>query len=240
MSRDITRLDYLAIANRFNLEPLKHGGDFRLDLTTRDGDIPIGNAIHDALHRLVVRWRFNAPTIKVLFDIVMDAAAKKNRLENEINEIATQVLRNPMAMERWHEIQDELGIEAFGPEACAGAIMVIVTAMLRREWKDLNTPTTWGSNPIFAGQSFGAVVESAANNFRHFDEWAATTDATVLQMKSMSILAPVLGLTLDPTGKRHPLRGNICPEILLVLSNGTFESLMDQFFRFARSIAGLK
>lgn len=93
---------------------------------------------------------------------------------------------------------------------------------------------------MFAGQSFGAAVEAAANNFRHFDEWAATIDATAQQMKSMKVLAAILGLTLEPTGKRHPIRNNVCPEVLTLLSNGKFETLMDEFFGYTRSMARLK
>ncbi len=118
--------------------------------------------------------------------------------------------------------------------------MVVLNALLRREWADLNQPSGWSTTgTLVAGHSFGSIVEAAANNFRHFDEWAASADATAQQMKSMTVLAPLLGLTLNPTGKRHPIRGNVCPEILMVVSRGQFETLMDAFFAYARSLAGL-
>jgi len=245
MSSDITRLDYRALAVRYDLGTLKQGGDLQLNANgglkmTRDGDLQLGDETHNALHRLVVRWQFNAPALKTLFDYVVQSPEIKSRYTDELNELAPRMRMNSEAVERWHEIRHELGVEEYGPEAYAGTIMVVISALLRREWEDLNKPSTWDTaGNLLAGQSFGTVVVSAANNFRHFDEWAATADATEQQMRSIRVLAPVLGLALDPSGKRHPIRTNVCPEILMTLSNGNFETLMDSFFGYARSLAGL-
>lgn len=245
MSEDVTRLDYREIAYRYNLGSLKHGGDLQLTATgdiktTCDGDLQLGDDTHNALHRLVVRWQFNVRALKTLFDVVVQSSTNKQRYQDELNEIAPRVTSDSDALERWHKIHHELGVEEYGPEAYAGAIMVVLDALLRREWADLNKPPTWDTaGNLLSGQSFGAVVEAAANNFRHFDEWAATVDAIPQQLKSMTVLAAVLGSTLDRTGKRHPIRSNVCPEVIIALSSAKFEILMDGFFGYARALAGL-
>jgi hypothetical protein len=246
MSSDIVRLGYRALVARYDLGTLKQGGDIQFDAgghlkMTRDGDLQLGDEPHNALHRLVVRWQFNAPALGTLFDFVVMSPEKKSQYEDELNEVVLRMRTSADAVNRWHEIRHQMGVEEYGPEAYAGTVMVVLGALLRREWADLNRPPTWDTaGSVSAGQSFGAVVEAAANNFRHFDEWAARVDATDQQMKSMRVLAPVLGLALDPAGKRHPIRTNVCPEVLMALSSGNFENLMDGFFGYARCLAGLK
>jgi hypothetical protein len=233
---DITRLGYQALAVRYDLGTLKQGGDFQFNAnggltTTRDGSLQLGDETHNALHRLLVRWQFNAPALKMLFDYVVQSSEKKSQYESELNDLALRMHMNPNAIERWHDIRHEMGVEEYGPEAYAGTIMVVISALLRREWKDLNKPSTWDTaGTSLAGHSFGAVVEAAANNFRHFDEWAAAkVDATEQPMKSIRVLASVLGLALDHSGKRHSIRTNVCPEILMALSSRNFETLMEFF-----------
>lgn len=147
MNEDVTQLDYRAIAHRYDLGTLKQGGDFQLTptnnlKTTRDGDLQLGDDVHSALHRLVVRWQFNVRALKMLVDIVVQASTNKRQYQDELNEIAPRASSDPRALERWHEIHHELGVEEYGPEAYAGAIVVVLAALLRREWADLNEPST--------------------------------------------------------------------------------------------------
>jgi hypothetical protein len=39
---------------------------------------------------------------------------------------------NPDAIERWHEIRHEMGVEEYGPEAYAGTIMAISAQPLKK------------------------------------------------------------------------------------------------------------
>ena len=167
MSTDITRLGYRDLAVHYNLGTLPQGGDLQLISTgdlkmTRDGDFQVGDDIHNALHRLVVRWRFNVPALKALFDFVTESEIKKSDLANELNALAPNMRGNPAGLERWHEIHDERGIVEYGPEAYAGTIMVVLGAMLRREWADLAKPPLWDTaGTMIGGHSFGEVVEAS-------------------------------------------------------------------------------
>jgi hypothetical protein len=231
---------------RYNLGTLPQGGDLQIDSTgdlkmTRDGDLQLGDDIHNALHRLVVRWQFNVRALKTLFDFVNESPVKKAQYEDELEKIALDLRTDPAALDRWHEIHLEMGIEEYAPEAYAGTVMVVMGQILRREWADLGSPPSmWDTaGSLIAGHSFGAILEASGNNFRHSDEWKVTSTPDGRQLKSIRVIADVLGIPVSPTGANHPVRENLCPETLLVLSNGDFEILMDRFFGYARSLAGL-
>ena len=245
MTSDITRLGYREIAERYDLGSLKVGGDLQLTASgdlkvTRDGDLQLGDDVHSALHRAVVRWQFNARTLKVLFDFVVDAERATAEQKGELENVAQQlVAQRDEALESWHRIHNEIGINAFAPQVYAGTIMVVLSQLLRREWADLNKPSIWDTaGELLHGRSFGAVVEAASNNFRHSDEWAATVTPTEQQLKSMEVLADVLGIAPPTTGVARELRSNVCPEALKAVSCGRFENVVDRFFFYARALAG--
>jgi len=197
--------------------------------------------VQSALGRLVVRWRFNAPTLNTLLNVVIEAKQRLNDAEKARDQYVVLRQTDPeAALKIWHEAGDEIGVHEFGPEACAGAIMVVLQSLLRREWNDLNKPATWETaGELIGGHALGPIVEAAANNFRHFDEWAREAIPKPKQMESIQVLADVLGHALAPNGANHQFRGNKCPEILTAVSNDSFETLMDRFYGFARGLAGL-
>lgn len=247
MPSDITRLGYREIAERYDLGSLKVGGDLQLTASgdlkvTRDGDLQLGNDVHNALHRTVVRWQFNAPTLKVLFDFVVDAERAGAEQKGELESVTQQlVAQRDEAIESWHRLHHEIGINEFAPQVYAGTIMVVLGQTLRREWADLNKPSTWETaGELLHGRSFGEVVEAASNNFRHSDEWAAAVAPTDQQLKSMEVLADVLGFDSPRVGIARELRSNVCPEALETVSCGRFENLVDRFFFYARALAGLE
>lgn len=244
---DLTHLGYRELAQRYGLTPIVNGADLALgpggDLKlTNDGDLQLGDTVQSALGRLVVRWRFNAPTLKTLFDIVIDAKRKHDEAQAARDSVA-ELMRTDRkaALEIWHAAGDDIGIHEFGPEACAGAVMVVLQNLLRREWKDLDvSDDTWrtaGEN--IDGHSFGAVVEAAANNFRHSDEWARTHPPTQQQQKSIDVLNDVLRNGAPPSPIPFHVRGNVCPEVLTALGGDSFEKLMDRFFAYVRALAGI-
>jgi hypothetical protein len=84
VNNDITRFDYHELAIRYDLGTLEQGGDLQFNASgglkmTRDGDLQLGDETHNALHRLVVRWQFNAPALKTLFDYVVQSPEKKSQ-----------------------------------------------------------------------------------------------------------------------------------------------------------------
>jgi hypothetical protein len=54
-----------------DLDVLKGGGDFSLEngdlAMTKDGDIKLGDSVHNTLFRLVHAWRLNAPRLSFSF-----------------------------------------------------------------------------------------------------------------------------------------------------------------------------
>lgn len=237
------------IVHRYGLTPIRHGLDFSQTpdgnlATTVDFDLKMGDDKQNGLHRLVVRWRFNEPALRGDFNYVVESFERENALNKELNNVASRLLQ-PDAIARYHEIQDEVGVLSFGRDTAAGAIMVVLANLLYRLRVDLgfhplkfnaSKPTEWfTSQPTFAGHSFGVVLDAAAANFRHHDEWARTEPPSEQQLRSITVMGDVLGKTIASDGTRHPFRGNASPEILLALSDGSFEMLNEHLFAFARN-----
>lgn len=242
---------HIDIVQTYGLTPLLNGLDLSLtadgDLaTTVDFDLKMGDDQQNGLHRLVVRWRFNEPALRGNFAAVIESFEREKALNGELNDVATKILQAD-AVERYHEIQDEIGVLSFGRDAAAGTIMVVLANLLHRLRVDLglhplkfvaSTPAEWfTSPPTFAGYSLGAVLDAAAANFRHHDEWARTEPPNEQQLRSITVMGAVLGKTIASDGSKHPFRGNDCPEILLAVSDGKFETLNENLFAFAKALA---
>ena len=93
--------------------------------------------------------------------------------------------------------------------------------------------------PLTEGYSVGAIIDAAANNFRHHDEWAKTEPPSQQQLRSISVIAAVLKIAIKPNGGRHPFRRNVCPDIVVVLSQGSFEIMNRNIFAFANSMVSV-
>ena len=242
---DLTILDYRELAVRYDLVTLKVGGDLSIGPdgefeTTVDGDLKLGSDQHNALHRLVVRWQMEVPTHASAFESVLGSEQKKKSYDEMISALAQSPSLDKDSAAEWHELQQIIAIHEDGPGITAGGIAVAFNNLLKREWVDLGKPRTWDSaGTLIAGHSFGSVMEAASNNFRHADEWAQSATPTPQQLKSIKVIADVFGHKLAEDGARHPFRGNVCPKLLLIVSDGNFEKLMDRLFNFARSLAGL-
>ena len=66
---------YLEVVERYGLEILNRPADLVVTDTgdiavTKSGDLMLLSAERSAMFRLVHRWRFNAPTLQLLFDRV--------------------------------------------------------------------------------------------------------------------------------------------------------------------------
>lgn len=242
---DLTSLGYREIAERYDLGSLKEGGDLQLtddgDLAlTLDGDLKLGNDQHNALHRVAVRWQMEAPVLSSMFESVLGGDEKKKTYEAMIAALLAGTSLDEDTAADVMELQEAIGANISGPGNPAGAIAIAINNLLRREWVDLGRPASWETaGRKIAGHSLGRVMEAAANNFRHSDEWARVAVPNSQQLDSIRVIADVLGVRLAPNGATHPFRTNVCPKLLLVVSAGTFEGLMDRTFGFARALAGL-
>jgi hypothetical protein len=84
-------------------------------------DLKWGNDRVNAMHRLIQRWCFNAPTLVGLFKLVGHAETTKEQLGEEINMIAPIAFGSTHTAERFHEINNKVGAYTFGAAGCAGA-----------------------------------------------------------------------------------------------------------------------
>jgi hypothetical protein len=198
------------------------GGDLQpTDWVTIDGcDLKWGNDRVNAMHRLIQGWCFNSPTLGGLFMLVGHAQATKRRLGEEMNMIAPIAFGSTESAERFHEINNEVEAYTFGGAACAGAIMVVLHNLLMRYKMDLKaSDEKWKkSSPQIGGCSLGSIVAVGAANFRHHDEWARSNPPSEKQLSSIKVISAALNQPIAADGKRHPFRGNICPQLLEALS----------------------
>ena len=206
-----------------------------------DGDLQLGNKEFNAMSRLVRRWIYNVPTLSVLFDSITHAQEQKRQCETERNRAASVLFNDPQRIKIFHQMTNEVGANEFGPAAYAGTIMVVLGNLLACLRNDLHVKhDDWMKNaPLIEGYSIGAIIEAAANNFRHHDEWARTEPPKDIQLKSISVIAAILKVKLAPDGIRHPIRQNVCPDIIAVLSENNFDQLNRNFFAFATSMVDI-
>jgi hypothetical protein len=112
--------------------------------------------------------------------------------------------------------------------------MIVLSGVLLRFKNDIDARTDWSSTgPFFNTHSLGAIIEAAANGFRHADEWAKTRPPTAQQRSSQDIINGALSGRPLP-GERSPGR---CVEVLQLLSGGDFEHLACNVFTFAHNLA---
>ncbi len=219
------------------------GGDLQLTASgsiavTVDGcDLKWGSDRVNAMHRLIQRWRFNAPTLVGLFKLVGHAQERKEQLNEELELIAP--IAFTQSAQQFHEINDEIGTSTFGGAACAGTIMIVLYNLLMRYKMDLNASNEkWEKSlPQIGGCSLGSIIKAGAANFRHHDEWARSNRPNEQQLSSIRVVAAALNQPITADGKGHPFRGNICLELLETVSGGDCEQLIQRFFAFAKDLA---
>ena len=240
------------VVHRFNLEILMQPADLAVkdgDIAiTKSGDLMLNDAPYSALFRLVQRWRFNAPTLLMLFNSVMISRRRQQELNENLNRVFSgaplfESSSSPTARaeqsKRFNDIHDELGATALGAEACAAAAVLVFNSLLLGVKEDLDiSQGTWGrTGPLIGGVSVGAIFSASANNFRHRDEWRTSRLPNTRQLSSIKVLASALGETIAPDGTGHKLSRDISLEILERLSNGNWETLNSRFFEFGHNLA---
>jgi hypothetical protein len=234
---------YKSIVAKYALVAILAQGDLQMTASgdiavTPDGDLRFGNDKCNAMHRLVQRWCFNARVLERLFGLVTQESQRMQQAEAERNDIAGFVFTNRPLIEKFHTLADEIGAGEFGGAACAGAIMVVLSNMLQRYKDDLKaTNPKWERiGPQFRGYSFGDVVVSAANNFRHHDEWARTRTPNSQQLKSITVIEAALNYKKVSPAPDVPWRRNACADLLPVIGGSDFATLEQGFFDFAKAM----
>ncbi|MDE2229549.1 MAG: hypothetical protein KGL11_10985, partial [Alphaproteobacteria bacterium] len=193
------------------------------DLTVRNGDIAVTkwgdlmlvNEDYSAFFNLVQEWRFNYPTLKVMFETVFETFEKQRQLAEETEDLFPRPtnahphpLFNPeMDFAAYHRLIDEDGAAEVARGTYAGAVVIVIVKALQ-SFKDnvAATRQEWTqSGSLFGGHSLGQVLEASANNVRHNDEWAKTRPPTRKQLGSIRVLAAALDEPIAADGKGHRL-----------------------------------
>ncbi|MGA2491466.1 MAG: hypothetical protein ABSF67_00795 [Roseiarcus sp.] len=237
---------YERLVAKHHLAALLAEGDLQVTASgdiaqTRDGDLKWGEDRCNAMHRLVMRWCFNVPTLETLFSLILKESERKRQAETERESAANIAFAraepDPDEVAKFHALGEQIGAAEFGGAACAGAIVVVLNNLLLRYKADLKAadPKWEKITPQFGGYSFGEVVSAAANNFRHHDEWASTRAPNAQQMKSIAVIEGVLGHRMA-SAITVPWRRNACVELVAVVGGSDFETLERRFFEFAKSI----
>jgi hypothetical protein len=181
---------YDEVVERYALEILKSPGDLVIkdgDLAlTKSGDLMLKNAEYSAMFRLVQGWRFNAPTLQALFDLVFTTKRRRKDLDDSLNGVfadrrfdpkaANPFMPDQSSLDRYHELNDEIGANELASVAYAGAVVLVLSGLLQSFKDDIDaTRNDWEkSTPLFEGFSIVSILAASANNFRHNDEWAKT------------------------------------------------------------------
>jgi len=187
----------------------------------------------------------NWPKLHQLFSDIAESHIQEAQLVEAQNARAEEQARKMFNKESYdsqtmHDLSMQQGGARTSREIGAGSIFVVLNTMLDELKKDLQISEDkfCKSGPLFASQSFGAVVRAASNNFRHMEEWRAQLAAkkpyTKQQLNSIEVLAPVLGFEQKDYGL---LADNVCPQVLDVLGGNDFEELERHLFTFANKLA---
>lgn len=212
---------------------------------TQWGDLMLNDEDYSAFFKLVQTWRFNFPTLKILFDASIYIAHHRRKLEIELEGLFAQAAttsRHPMQnldYDAYHRTNDATDAAEVARGVYAGSIAIVLINMLQSfrvniaatqdEWKK--------AAPLFDGYSVGQILEASANNVRHAEEWQTTRPPTRQQMNSIQVLSAVLHEPLEPTdGSRHRFSREICPETLQLISDGDFRKLEANLFSFANAM----
>lgn len=239
----VTPPAYADILELYHLDLLKGGGDLSLTDTgdialTKDGDLKLGDSPHNALFRLVQGWRYKAPHLRYLFDLipVMKTREASLAVMREHAAAAMSASFEPKAIATSHQIADEQRAAGHGASSYAGCVILLLSGALLRFKDDAEaTAIEWNqSAPLFNGCSLGQVIVAAANGVRHDDEWAKTRTATPKQKASQEILTKALA----GSAIRRRFGPGLAVEVVDLLSNGgSFEKLSENLFAFAHDVA---
>lgn len=238
---------YDRVVQNYGLTMLMSPGDLQIEngdlAATKDGrDLKFGDTAYNALFRFANGWRFNAPTFKLLFDLVYGAKQKKGELEKRLDQEAPSLIamiRTPMSLDLYHQINDEIGATETAYSATATALLLAISGMLTLFKMDVEAGSEWQSvEPLIGGYSVGAIIDATANNFRHRDEWAlGRATPNTRQLTSIRVLAAALNEPILPDGSEHRMSRDVGHEILDVLSGGDFEMLSARIFSFVNAMA---
>jgi hypothetical protein len=244
---------YEELMNKHNIVSIMGGSDLAIDPVTGDlkmgkrGDLMWQGKAHNSMFQFVRDYEMKAPRLKAQFAEILESHIKEAGLVDALNKHAEETAKSWMQNqphhsdgEEMHALSDSRGATCVGREVCAASIFVTFNTMLQalKDELEVDNQKFLQSGPLYTAQSFGNVVWAASNNARHADEWRVEWVANGAfnnqQLKSIRVLAPVLGY--EEKDYKH-LAGEICARILEIVSGGDFDILERGLFTFANNLA---
>ncbi|WP_312463996.1 hypothetical protein [Pantoea endophytica] len=204
--------------------------NFKVDLAIENGDIAVNdfgdlllnNKEVDSIYRFLSKWRRQTATLESLFELWKSNRQERITLEQvkSINSIKDHIFR-----------EEEVASYREAEAAIAGAIFVLLSTLIK-------TPTvklSRDSEVTFNGIPIDKIIQSAANNFRHYDEWSnIKKQYTDKQLKSVKILETALNLQVD--GNSKSIISNICSDLLFAIANYELKNLNKLIHGFTKEL----
>lgn len=222
------------------------------DLTIRDGDIAmtrwgdlmLNDETYSALVRFVQFWRYNYPTLRTLFDIVILSHEEEERATAELNGLGSvqwEPGHGPLGnldVTAFHALNERIGAIAESRGIYAGTVMLVVGRALATLRGDLGAKMDdWReAGPKLNGRSMGELFDASGNNVRHADEWRVASPPDARQMKSVRILADVLQRPVPDGASIRSFAGDVSVDVMDVLAGRDFMRLEEQVFAFANDL----
>jgi hypothetical protein len=233
--------DYLETLSRFGLQRLNSGeADSILDAdgniaATRDGNWQMGGTAVNAMFRLVDRWRVTDQATRALFLQTKDAESLASAMTGETAGLLT------LEPKRYMETQERVAAVKEMAATFAGAVFVTLNNTLQRFREDIGIKASdakWTSSGwLIQEYSIGEIASAASINFRHHDEWAATSAPNDQQLRSMRVLAKVLGCDATDQSGHPTVRTNVCDQMLASVCGGSPDLLAERMFEYCKAIA---
>ena len=234
--------DFLETLSRFGLQRLNSGeAPPLLDAagniaTARDGDWQVGDTEVNAMFRLVNRWRVTDQATRALFLQIKDAESLASAMTEEIAGLLT------LEPKRYVETQERVEAVTEMAASFAGTVFVTLNNTLQRFRNDIGikeSDAKWASSGrLIQEHSIGEITSAAAANFRHYDEWDATSTPKPQQLRSIQVIAKVLGYDATDQGGHRTFRGNVCDRMLAPVCGGSPDALTERMFEYCKVIAG--
>ena len=224
------------------------------DLTIRDGDIAmtrwgdlmLNDETYSARVRFVQFWRYNYPTLRTLFEIVVRTHEEEEQASAELNGLGNLAWRSghgPLGnfdVTAFHALNERIGAIDESRGIYAGTVMLVIGRALATLRGDLGaTMDDWReADPKLNGRSMGEVFDAWGNNVWRADEWRVTSTPDARQMKSVRILADVLQRPIPAGGSIRSFAGDVSVDVMDALAGRNFMRLEERVTSSSRSSDG--